>query len=650
MTSRLRSSCVLVTCLLVSSAIAAEKSHPVIPGFERFHAEGVDSSVLEAGQILLGELNCTACHKADQAMVDYLSPKSAPVLTEVGDRARPEWIRSYLTDTHATKAGTTMPSLFNHLTDFNKKETVNALVHFLASTGNVHDVRKKMQAAEQGKKLFHQVGCVACHGPQEGSKLNLATTKPLGNLTTKYSVPALAEFISNPLAVRHSGRMPSLNLKAEDAEAIAQYLLKDLDVNLPSNVTYEFYDQKFDELPDFSKLKPKATGEALGFDLAISPRKSAFALRFHGFLKIEKAGEYRFFIGSDDGSRLLIDGNQVVINGGIHPFGFKDGKVQLDKGVHPLTLEYFDGGGQIELKVEFQGPNFKRRDLIDYVSIEKEPVVEKKGPSVFVVDSQLAAQGQKLFQSTGCASCHQMKIEDKLIQSISTAKPLAQIEGNTGCLSATDLGKAPDYSLSEHQRSVIGTTLNALQRKGVPSQSTKQSIQHTMTVANCYACHQRDEIGGVEQQRNDFFLSTQKEMGDEGRIPPHLDGVGGKLTEKWLKQIMDKGAKDRPYMHTQMPSFGANNVGHLVEKFRELDLLEPLATNANDIGESVGRIKSVGRHMVGDKVFGCIKCHTFNGVKSTGVQGIDMTLMTKRLNREFFHAYIINPQGYRPGT
>ncbi|MGY8769101.1 MAG: c-type cytochrome [Pirellulales bacterium] len=650
MTSLLRSSCVLATCLLVSSASAAENSHPVIPGFERFHAEGADSAVLEAGQLLLGELNCTACHKADQAIIDYLTPKSAPVLTNVGDRARPEWIRNYLTDTHATKTGTTMPSLLNHLSDTDKKNSVDALVHFLASTGKVHDVRKKMQAAELGKKLFHQVGCVACHGPQEGSKLDLTTSKPLGDLTAKYSVPALAEFLRNPMAVRHSGRMPRLNLKPEENEAIAQYLLKDLDVNLPANVTYEYYEEQFINLPDFSKLKPKATGEALGFDLAVSPRKSGFALRFHGFLRIEKAGEYRFYVGSDDGSRLLIDDNQVAINNGVHPFGFKDGKAQLEKGVHPLTLEYFDGGGQIELRVEFQGPNLRRRDLIDYVTIEKDPAKKKQGPSAFVVDSQLAEQGQKLFQSTGCASCHQLKIDDKQIQSNTTAKPFAQIEGNAGCLSDANRWEAPDYSLSQHQRSVIKSALGELQRKGVPSQSTKQLIQHTMTVANCYACHQRDEIGGVEQQRNDFFLSTQKEMGDEGRIPPHLNGVGGKLTEKWLTQIMEKGAKDRPYMHTQMPSFGSNNVGHLVEKFRELDLLEPLATNANDIGESEGRIKSVGRHMIGNKVFGCIKCHTFNGVKATGVQGIDMTLMTQRLNREFFHAYLINPQAYRPGT
>ena len=62
-------------------------------------------------------------------------------------------------------------------------------------------------------------------------------------------------------------------------------------------------------------------------------------------------------------------------------------------------------------------------------------------------------------------------------------------------------------------------------------------------------------------------------MGDEGRLPPKLDGVGGKLTEKWLKQLLNEGSKDRQYMLTKMPRFGANNIGHLATPLYELDKL-----------------------------------------------------------------------------
>ena len=60
-------------------------------------------------------------------------------------------------------------------------------------------------------------------------------------------------------------------------------------------------------------------------------------------------------------------------------------------------------------------------------------------------------------------------------------------------------------------------------------------------------------------------------MGDEGRIPPLLDGVGDKLNDNWIKHVLDNGANDRPYMLTRMPKFGTANVGHLVKDFATAD-------------------------------------------------------------------------------
>ena len=74
-----------------------------------------------------------------------------------------------------------------------------------------------------------------------------------------------------------------------------------------------------------------------------------------------------------------------------------------------------------------------------------------------------------------------------------------------------------------------------------------------MLAFNCYACHSREQIGGPEEELNKSFTTTQPEMGDEARIPPPLDGVGAKLNPEYFKQILDKGAHDRPYMQTQMP-------------------------------------------------------------------------------------------------
>ncbi len=62
------------------------------------------------------------------------------------------------------------------------------------------------------------------------------------------------------------------------------------------------------------------------------------------------------------------------------------------------------------------------------------------------------------------------------------------------------------------------------------------------------------------------------------------------------------------------------------------------------------RIKAAGRRLVGSQGFSCIKCHTFAGQRSSGIQAISLTAMTTRLRRDWFHHYLLSPLAYRPGT
>ncbi|MEA2630769.1 MAG: hypothetical protein QOE66_988, partial [Chloroflexota bacterium] len=69
--------------------------HPVVPGFERFHADP-DSDPVQGGLILLGELNCTSCHDAGKALDGQVLRKQAPILDRVGGRVRPSYLRAFL--------------------------------------------------------------------------------------------------------------------------------------------------------------------------------------------------------------------------------------------------------------------------------------------------------------------------------------------------------------------------------------------------------------------------------------------------------------------------------------------------------------------------------------------------------------------------
>ncbi|MCA9155389.1 MAG: c-type cytochrome, partial [Planctomycetales bacterium] len=573
----------------------------------------------------------------------------APILDQVGQRVRPEYLRSYLADTHAAKPGATMPAMVRGVDEQTRRTQIEALTHFLASSGQPADSAPVRQSIASGENLFHSVGCVACHNPRDAKAPKLATSVPLPELSAKYTIGSLAAFLQEPLAVRPAGRMPHLNLKAEEARDIAHYLLQDIHVE--PNVAFEYYEGGWDNLPDFSTLKPKTTGKCSGFDVLAGERRDQFAMRFTAFLNLSRDGKYRFHLGSDDGSRLLIDGQQVVVNDGIHPHSFKSGEAELKAGVHELVVEYFEQGGEESCQVDIEGPGLGRQSVEAFLVLGRDgKVADQNSKPAFELDGALAEQGKSLFASVGCATCHQAAgIPRGASGYAAEPKSLVAMKSTGGCLAETPPAAAPDYALSDAQRTALSAAIGWLQRQTNPP-NNDEIIRHTMTAFNCFACHQRGEMGGVERDRDAYFKSDQQEMGDEGRIPPHLTGVGAKLTEGWLKQVFDNGAKDRPYMFTRMPRFGTTNVGQLVSALATAD---PAALADVKIPEpeiAPRRLKSAGRQLVGASGFSCIKCHTFGGSKATGIQSINMTTMTRRLRPEWFHQYMLNPQAYRPGT
>ncbi len=645
----------LVLVLAATPGRAAEKTapaamspHPTIPAFARFF-DNDKADTIRGGRLLMTELNCTSCH-TETARPTSVKTRQAPLLDQIGSRVQPEWMIRFLANPHQTKPGTTMPDLFPGLDPKSESAQVEALVNFLASTGSVRATVPQPAEVVRGNRLFHAIGCVACHQSRQDPKAaTLPTSVPLGQVQDKYTLASLAGFLKNPLAVRPGGRMPSLNLNDREARDLAGYFFQDF--QLPPNLAFAYYEGRWSEIPDFSKLKPRSTGKTSGFQLGIAGRKDYFGLRFTGFLQVPRDGRYTFFLGSDDGSRLQIDGKTVVEVNGIHAYVERNKSVELSAGPHPLLVDFFEANGGEVLKVEFQGPGISRRPLSNNATpvAKPKPPKPKPGRKALVLDPSQIEQGRVLFTKLGCAACHQAKHKGQPLRHTGPPAPaLAKLDSRQGCLSAglaaSPAKNVPDFRLSQRQRKSLVATLAAPRT----SPTAKSRITETIQTFNCLACHAREKLGGVERTRNPLFVTTIKEMGDEGRIPPLLDGVGDKLNDNWLKQVLDNGANDRPYMLTRMPRFGTANVGHLVADLASVDRKQkPVALT---LEERVHRVRSAGRFLSGGKALACIKCHYFGGHKATGIQSLDLLTMTRRLRKDWFIRYMLDPQAYRPGT
>jgi len=128
------------------------------------------------------------------------------------------------------------------------------------------------------------------------------------------------------------------------------------DKTLVPGLRYEYYEGQWNAVPDFEKLKAVTSGLVDDFTLAPRRRNDNFGFRFTGYVEITKPGRYTFQTESDDGSKLYVDGEQVVNNDGIHPVVRKSGAVELKPGMHRVVVTFFELAGGEVLTVKFAGP------------------------------------------------------------------------------------------------------------------------------------------------------------------------------------------------------------------------------------------------------------------------------------------------------
>ena len=645
----------LLSCILPGFLAGS----PLLPGVERL-AESPDADPALLGEILIAELSCTSCHRSDSPR---LRLAGAPDLARVGSRATPGYLKRFVAAPHEARAGSPMPDLFHAVPGAERDTALENLTHFLVSLGGpmpgpvAGGTRKEL---EWGKELFHSVGCVACHGPQEGTPSEGYTA--FGDLAAKTTIDALAAFLVDPHRVRPAGRMPSLWLDEEDARAISVYLLRGqldnpgvkdaLPVSVPG-LNVDYYEvSDIHALPDFTRLEPvgKGTVDSVGLRLPFDRRSNNYALRFHGEIRLEEGGRFQFATVSDDGSRLIIDRTTVVDNDGDHGMQRRQGEIELEAGTHFFEVQYYNAGGPEGLNLTWRRMDGERRHRPVPTAVLYRSGGLPMAPADhtgFRIDPDRVLAGRREFRQRGCASCHQLEEHPSL--STAPALVLLDPDSDEGCLSGDVRAGLPFYRLDERQRGWIRAALGGRDELGDPRVAA-ESVPQALAAHNCYACHDRDGIGGpAEALENEYFHSYGEiDLGDEGRIPPSLDHAGAKLRTEALERILvSRDLHVRDYMKVRMPRFGLEDPAALADRFAEADRETTEASEWTFRESDV----AVGRQLVGSRRgLACITCHNIAGQKSLAVPGIDMATAYDRLERQWFEQFLARPARYIPGT
>lgn len=447
--------------------------------------------------------------------------------------------------------------------------------------------------AEGGRLLYNELGCVNCHGGVTG--LPTMRGPELATVTQRVRSEWLRKFVADPASVHPGTAMPQVLAKADDKTLVAiEHYLASLKPKTaskgPAKILHVNGARGGELFHTLGCVACHAPGKAVVPPDGL-PKDSEFTHRSVAF------GDLKAKYSLDSLGAFILDPLKVRTDGRMP-------KIVMDR------QDSIDIAGYL---LEFQGSDGRLDN----------PVVS------IAADKALAIAGRKAVVAARCAACHDLPKD-------AAAQPVTLIGSEGGCMDAGH-AKGPRYALSAAQRAALKLFLAQKDAAASP----KLAADLTLQALNCVACHERDGLGGPDAARKPYFQGDHN-LGDTGRYPPPLTGVGGKLRPEWLAKVLAGENRVRPYLKTKMPQYGAATA----ELGKLLGVADARASLKFEGGDD-----TAGRKLLGTQGgAGCITCHRWGDRPSLGVQGPDISNVAARLQEGWLKEYLINPAGYRPGT
>ena len=484
----------------------------------------------------------------------------------------------------------------------------------LGAESSPERTRRELDSRLQGLVLLNQNNCTACHTPPAEGRTFAGKQPPRLAWSARELNPQYIEaFVADPHSVKPGTSMPGLLhglSKAEQPRAASE---------LTAFLTHKF-GNKYESptIDSASAARGFDTFHSVGCVACHAPRDAA-------------------------GIEQPLGDSQPL--GPLHSKYSLDGLVEFLE--DPLAVRASGHMPRMQLS------HAEAVDLANFLlqpvpnDIASIPPDEENANTTSADPASAIAAGEKWFVELNCGQCHTGVLENTSSDTALRATDLVDLDIENGCLgpgsaeSAT--GTIPEFRFSDADVQSLRALLSDLPMR----LESEQQIDLTLATYNCTQCHERDALGGVSDERNHHFQTTNLNLGDQGRIPPALSGVGAKLKADWMRDVLVNGRVIRPYMLTRMPQHGEANIGHLVELFKQTDSLPATQFARIDDPKSA---REQGVKLVGNQGLNCIACHTFQYKQSDTMPAVDLTEMAQRLEKDWFYEYMLAPQQFSPNT
>ncbi len=583
---------------------------------------------------------CLLCHPASGEWAQWLRPVAPPLLDGAGLRLRPDWLIDWIADPAADQPGTRMPHALAGVAEDRRREVAADITHFLIARdrgpGNWDPVQFNGAAVDQGQRLFSTIGCAACHDGEQLSE----------RMTRRTTLTSLTEELMQSHAIHRSGRMPQIIMDLTEAEVIATWLVRqqakgpdgEQIIDVVPGLRYDTYLGRFNNCEQMVLGQLASSGYSDRISIDPKPRSDNFGIRYSGEFFVAQDGAYEFALKSDDGSKLWIDKELVVDNDGVHGPTTKKGNKELTSGWHAIDVRVWEHGGGEVIELLWSGPGVSQARQFSPAELRTRSSVAVPDEPLFRLQPDRIIRGGQAYDAHGCNACHESAARPG-------RTPWADLTpAAAGCLSENPPPGSPGY---DFEKGVVDQIIELIDSVDLEmAYEPGIAADHLIDDAGCTSCHQRNGRGGPDAERNKLFTGTA-ELGDEGRMPPLLDGIGAKLQFDVLHDTIADGLKVRPYVVTRMPSYPEDVAKQLVDAIYAGDNEPPSTTEVPAFSiES----RKAGHLLTGTDGFRCIDCHKFAGHDSLGEPAYDLALMSTRLQPQWFIEYMKDPQSKRPAT
>ncbi|MCC9607156.1 c-type cytochrome [Blastopirellula sp. JC732] len=452
-----------------------------------------------------------------------------------------------------------------------------------------------------GRDLVRAHRCAACHGGDRTTELPApALNRVAGNLSQPWIVERLTTATSE--GDSSTRKMPHYNLRMDDAEAIAAYLIAE------SEGVGE-------------KSKPDKKGN-------VGTGKRMFESL--GCLACHRVGELGA-AGPFSGGDL----SDIAAKRPPHFFAkWLENPAALNAD-HRMPVYQIDG----------ESRNHLAAYLATLTSSGKLASTPQQKQSELKIK-----QGRELILANRCDACHRLPGDLK----DGKRKALPALTGGSlwreACLAAPEAEKHPGYAFGGEEQEAIKAYLR---EKAPVRQVAAKDVTGAQIVRerNCLSCHARGIGKGLAP------IATQAATGDSALnavlptlLPPSLNSVGDKLHDAALIDIiLRKDPVHRPWLKVQMPRFRLSDdeltavKDYLVEQDRIPE--HPLVGRPSEVDPAA--LAVAGQRLVGGEGFNCTSCHQVGdwipSDAPLNAKGPTLSMLGNRIRRDWFDRWVRKP-------